>query len=102
MEKRQYKDVAGNPCSLEWLVRNEPEWAANQIRNRDILEAENQELIKRLRDALPILRDYAKRHPRWLAADMQIHDPNGVNGLIEEVESILSNTKVCHGGTPLA
>lgn len=39
MKKRQYKDVAGNPCSLEWLVRNEPEWAANQIRHRDLESA---------------------------------------------------------------
>ena len=39
-EARQYKDVAGNPVTLDWLVRNEPEWAANQIRHRDTLEAE--------------------------------------------------------------
>ncbi len=37
---RQYKDVAGNPVSLEWLTKNEPEWAANQIRHRDTLELE--------------------------------------------------------------
>ena len=39
-ETRQYKDVSGNPCSLDWLVKNEPEWAANQIRHRDKIEAE--------------------------------------------------------------
>ena len=39
-ETRQYKDVAGNPVTLEWLVRNEPEWAANQIRHRDKIERE--------------------------------------------------------------
>ena len=39
-ETRQYKDVSGNPCSLDWLVKNEPEWAANQIRHRDKLETE--------------------------------------------------------------
>ena len=39
-ETRQYKDVAGNPVTLDWLVKNEPEWAANQIRHRDKLEAE--------------------------------------------------------------
>jgi len=37
-EQRQYKDVSGNPCSLSWLVRNEPEWAVNQIHHRDRLE----------------------------------------------------------------
>lgn len=37
---RQYKDVSGNPCSLSWLVRNEPEWAVNQIRHRDRIECE--------------------------------------------------------------
>ena len=39
-ETRQYKDVSGNPCTLDWLVKNEPEWAANQIRHRDKIEAE--------------------------------------------------------------
>lgn len=39
-EPRQYKDVDGNPVTLEWLVRNDPEWAANQIRHRDKIEAE--------------------------------------------------------------
>lgn len=47
-EPRQYKDVAGNPVTLDWLTKNEPEWAANQIRHRDNLEAEN----KMLADAL--------------------------------------------------
>jgi hypothetical protein len=42
-ETRQYKDVAGNPVTLDWLVRNEPEWAANQIRHRDKLESELQQ-----------------------------------------------------------
>lgn len=36
----QYKDVSGKPVSLDWLVRNEPEWAANQIRHRDKLQRE--------------------------------------------------------------
>ena len=39
-EPRQYKDVAGNPVTLDWLVKNEPEWAANQIRHRDKIESE--------------------------------------------------------------
>ena len=39
-ETRQYKDVAGNPVTLDWLVKNEPEWAANQIRHRDKIEGE--------------------------------------------------------------
>jgi hypothetical protein len=44
MKTRQYKDVAGNPVTLDWLVKNEPEWAANQIRHRDKLQAELDEL----------------------------------------------------------
>ena len=40
MSDRQYKDVSGNPCTLLWLVRNEPEWAENQIKQRDKLERE--------------------------------------------------------------
>lgn len=43
-ETRQYKDAFGTPCTLRWLVKNEPEWAANQIRHRDKLEAELKEL----------------------------------------------------------
>jgi|GEM_PF-4543041 len=42
--QRQYKDVSGNPCSLDWLVKNEPEWAANQIRHRDALQSRLTEL----------------------------------------------------------
>jgi hypothetical protein len=35
---RIYKDSNGNPVSLDKLVRDEPEWAANQIRHRDTVE----------------------------------------------------------------
>jgi hypothetical protein len=56
-ELRQYKDVAGNPCSLDWLVRNEPEWAANQIRHRDKLDAENKTLKEAL-DAIANMPEY--------------------------------------------
>lgn len=27
-----YEKSDGTPCTLEWLVRNEPEWAASRIR----------------------------------------------------------------------
>ena len=37
-ETRQYKNADGNPVTLDWLVKNEPEWASNQIRHRDELE----------------------------------------------------------------
>ena len=33
---------------LDWLVKNEPEWAANQIRHRDKLELDNAKLRKAL------------------------------------------------------
>ena len=42
-KNRQYKDVSGNPVSLWWLVKHEPEWAENQIRHRDKLESERDE-----------------------------------------------------------
>ena len=42
----QYKDIAGNPVTLNQLVRLEPEWAANQIRHRDKLSCENERLRK--------------------------------------------------------
>lgn len=68
---RQYKDVSGNPCSLSWLVRNEPEWAANQIRNRDKLERElnaANERIKQLEadkvNLMETLRDREERIKR--------------------------------------
>ena len=28
-----YRKPDGTPCTLEWLVRNEPEWAASRIRH---------------------------------------------------------------------
>lgn len=45
---RQYKDAAGNPVTLGWLVRNEPEWAVNQIRHRDKLERELNDVKEQL------------------------------------------------------
>lgn len=62
METRQYYDVSGNECSLGWLVRNEPEWAANQIRHRDSLAAEVGRLEaenEKLRELGAALRDSA-------------------------------------------
>ena len=50
-ETRQYKDVAGNPVTLDWLVKHEPEWAANQIRHRDKLDIENALLVEELAKA---------------------------------------------------
>lgn len=55
--ERQYKDALGNPCTLDWLVKNEPEWAANQIRHRDNLEIE----IAHLRTALKAADRFARR-----------------------------------------
>ena len=44
-----YRDQDGTPCTLEWLVRHEPEWAASRIRiersERELLTAE----VERLR-----------------------------------------------------
>ena len=37
---RQYYDMDGSPISLLSLVKKEPEWAANQILNRDLIESE--------------------------------------------------------------
>lgn len=54
---RTYKDVSGNPCSLDWLAKNEPEWAANQIRHRDKLERELIEL-RRLADKVSLDCDF--------------------------------------------
>ena len=57
-ETRQYKDVAGNPVTLDWLVKNEPEWAANQIRHRDTLEAElRQERLDRAAACATLTKD---------------------------------------------
>ena len=43
---RQYKDAQGACVRLERLVRDEPEWAANQIRHRDQIEQELNEANK--------------------------------------------------------
>lgn len=66
MSGRQYKDSTGNPCSLRWLVNNEPEWAINQIIHRDKLESERDALqarVKRLEEALGLV---LKMHNDWL------------------------------------
>jgi DNA mismatch repair ATPase MutS len=77
MSERQYKDISGNPCSLNWLVRNEPEWAANQIRHRDQLESE-------LADKTGILSDIFV----WI----ELHHPDGFidgDGFVEQLDKIM-------------
>ena len=32
MDEKEYFDTDGNKRSLNWMTRNEPEWAANVIR----------------------------------------------------------------------
>jgi len=43
-----YRDQDGTPCTLEWLVRHEPEWAASRIRiersERELLTVEVERL----------------------------------------------------------
>lgn len=55
MSERQYKDAAGTPCSLWWLVKNEPEWAVNQIRHREKIESERDALKARVTTLQSIL-----------------------------------------------
>lgn len=85
---RQYKDVAGNPCSLEWLVRNEPEWAANQIRHRDKLDAENRKLREVVERALPFVE-------RWYGAMEKAKLP-----LLDDMREILSNVEAWREDQP--
>ena len=41
MSENEYFDIDGNKRSLNWMTRNEPEWAANVIRT---LKDKNKEL----------------------------------------------------------
>ncbi len=43
MNEKTYFDTDGNERSLNWMARNEPEWAANVIRT---VKANNTELKK--------------------------------------------------------
>ena len=56
-----YEKSDGTPCTLEWLVRHEPEWAASRIRiersERELLTAE----VERKRLALENVKALAKR-----------------------------------------
>jgi len=49
--ERQYQKEDGTLCTLDWLVRNKPEWAVNQIRHRDKLEIQ----LKDAREAIRAL-----------------------------------------------
>lgn len=46
--ERVYRDITGQPCSLLWLVKHEPEWAENQIQHRDKLDSELQSAKARI------------------------------------------------------
>lgn len=90
-EARQYKDVAGNPVTLDWLTRNEPGWAANQIRHRDTLQADldkqisvtisQMQTIRQMREletavleAVPLLKHYENQLASSLSCDSRSHD----------------------------
>ncbi len=48
MNEKKYFDTDGNERSLNWMTRNEPEWAANVIRTVKEKNTELKELISQL------------------------------------------------------
>lgn len=48
MNEKKYFDTDGNERSLNWMTRNEPEWAANVIRTVKEKNTELKELISTL------------------------------------------------------
>ena len=48
MNEKTYFDTDGNERSLNWMTRNEPEWAANVIRTVKAKNTELKELISTL------------------------------------------------------
>ena len=48
MSEKTYFDTNGNERSLNWMTRNEPEWAANVIRTVKVKNTELKELISTL------------------------------------------------------
>lgn len=103
MESRQYKDVAGNPVTLDWLVRNEPEWAANQIRHRDKLESElkqnSGEVIvavpMTLNEALVLLKTQVKDFPHPLPHNFQYKQWDLMLENLEQLEREVLKAKRC-------
>jgi len=65
----------GNPVTLSKLVRDEPAWAANQIRHRDQLERENQ----RIKEATSYTKSYNGEFPhagQLECVDLEYFDEN--------------------------
>lgn len=94
---RQYKDVSGNPCSLEWLVRNEPEWAANQIRHRDHLEEQHKNLRNELEAAQANIADLAeliRLAHEWGANRTRGYDAGKAIAFEYAARNLLSNAKL--------
>ena len=52
MTDRKYQDGDGNDCTLEQMVRREPEWAASRIRAGEAAIAERDRLRAALREAI--------------------------------------------------
>ena len=50
MSEKTYFDTDGNKRSLNWMTRNDPEWAANVIRTVKVKNTELKELISTLVD----------------------------------------------------
>lgn len=82
--KRQYKDITGQPCSLEWLVKHEPEWASNQIRHRDKLSVELAEANEYARKLNIKLTDLCAERDAAKARNQRLKDAGG--RLFEELD----------------
>ena len=50
--KKDHYDIDGNPTTLEKLVRTEPEWAANRIRQMRAERGATLSLLKEIRQSL--------------------------------------------------
>lgn len=57
MSDEDYKDMDGNPVTLEKLIRTEPEWAASRVREGRKAEAELAARDKRIAELSIRVRD---------------------------------------------
>lgn len=78
---RQYYDFSGKPCPLNLLVRNEPEWAANQILHRDKLDEENRLIKSAINDIKEKLKAQLLSFEKFTLPHNQMGDTkDGYNG----------------------
>lgn len=85
MTTREYYDYDGNPIDLNKLCRDEPSWAASQVRHRDSVQSQ----LERLRAAAGDIMQYCNEAIDCPFCDV-VDGEHGQGALCAELDAALN------------